>query len=154
MTRALSCCTRAFASRRRALCLILIGMMASGGFAHAVHAEHLANEPPVYNAKNKRDPFVPLVRDGKYVGVVSETASADSTTPFLIGILWDQAGQSIAMINDGEYKVGDTVADYQVAEIRQDAVVLKREAESLVLQINFDQASKSLSGSGKGGKHP
>jgi len=56
----------------------------------------------------------------------------------LYGILWDSAGNSIALINDTEVKVGDTVKGYRVTEIRQDAVVLTNGGEPVVLQIAFE----------------
>jgi hypothetical protein len=93
----------------------------------------------LYDSKGKRDPFVPLVRDGRIVGVGAEPISTGGSTPLLAGIVWDPHGRSIALINDTEVMVGDRVGDYQVTEIREDAVVLVRNGESLVLQITFDQ---------------
>ena len=71
----------------------------------------------------------------------------------LYGILWDPGGNSIAMINDGEVKVGDWVGQYQVKEIRQDAVVLDSgtAAEPLVLKIAFDAPAPAV-GTTKGGE--
>jgi hypothetical protein len=94
-----------------------------------------ARTPSAYAAKGRRDPFAPLVRDGKLIGLPKDQTSG--VTPVLYGILWDPAGPSIAMINDQEVRVGDTVGGYQVAEIRQDAVVLKGGGEPVVLQIDF-----------------
>lgn len=94
-----------------------------------------AREPFVYDAKGRRDPFMPLVREGRLISLSKERTPG--TAPVLYGILWDPAGPSMAMINDQEVRVGDTVGGYQVAEIRQDAVVLKNGEEPLVLQIDF-----------------
>ena len=102
----------------------------------AAEAPSKNREPFVYDAKGRRDPFMALVRDGKYIGTQKGTP-LDTSKPVLYGILWDPAGQSIAMIDDQEVRVGDTVGGYQVAEIRQDAVVLKGGGEPLVLQIDF-----------------
>ena len=70
-----------------------------------------------YDSKGRRDPFTPLVRDGKLVNVIPGTQLSVSR-PVLFGILWDPGGQSIALLNDTEVKVGDTIGGYRVAEIR------------------------------------
>lgn len=99
--------------------------------------------PVVYDAKGRRDPFMPLVREGRLIG--PSKGPTGGAAPLLYGILYDPAGQSIAMINDQEVRVGDTVGGYQVAEIRQDAVVLKSGGEPLVLQIDFQTPPSELS---------
>jgi len=104
-----------------------------------------------YDPGGHRDPFVPLVRDGRLVGI-AQSASKETLTPVLYGILWDPGGQSIALINDGEAKVGDTIAGYQVKEIRKDAVVLSNGGKPLVLQIVFDALpAKTSPGTTTGG---
>lgn len=111
------------------------------GHAAGVAAEEDSSKKPVgfyYDPGGHRDPFVPLVRDGRLVGMVKPGGSAGPSQPTLYGILWDPKGQSIALINDGEAKLGDTIAGYQVKEIRKDAVVLSNGGEALVLQISFD----------------
>ena len=101
-----------------------------------------------YNAEGHRDPFMPLVRDGKPInvqGVMTGTAQ-----PVLYGILWDPHGASLALINDSEVKVGDVIGTYRVTEIRQDAVVLANGSSPLVLQISFDTPPPSGAKGGEG----
>lgn len=86
-----------------------------------------------YDAKGRRDPFMPLVRDGV---LVQFTPGGDASKPVLYGILWDPGGQSLALINDLEAKVGDMVGEYQVTDIRKDAVVLMRAGEPLELMFD------------------
>ena len=96
---------------------------------------------PVYESGARRDPFAPLVRDGKIVSVSAGggAGSSDATGPLVLdGILWDAGGQSIALINGSEVKAGDQVGGYVVRTIRKDAVVLEKGNEVLVLQINFE----------------
>ena len=107
-----------------------------------------------YDPAGHRDPFVALVRDGRLVGSVTQTGRVAADRPVLYGILWDPSGRSIALINDAELKVGDTVAGYRVAEIRQDAVVLANGGEPLVLTISFEEPSVAPGGTTKGGKKP
>jgi hypothetical protein len=56
----------------------------------------------------------------------------------LQGIVWDPAGESFALINDREVQIGNTVGNYQVAEIRHDAVVLVHEGTSLALTMSLE----------------
>ena len=112
-----------------------------------------ANEPAVpkrttslvYDAQGRRDPFVPLVKDGRLLGVAPERQAA-TEAPVLYGILWDPSGKSIALINDLEVKVGDDVGSYHVMEIRQDAVVLTREGgEPVILKLAFEPLTPETS---------
>ena len=103
-----------------------------------------------YQAKGKRDPFFPLVRDGQLISS-SQPALVESAVPVLHGIMWDPYGQSMALINDLEAKVGDAVGEYRVIEIRHDAVVLSSGGEPVVLQISFD-VPPPPSGTSQGGE--
>jgi len=100
---------------------------------------------PVH-AQSQRDPFVPLVRDGR---LIAPSGSENFSQLTLVGILWDPSGQSIALINDTEAKVGDVLGEYQVHEIRQDAVVLMREGQPVVLQLSFDTPPEPVAQSHK-----
>lgn len=102
----------------------------------------LSEEPEafLYDSRGRRDPFVPIVRDGRIVGAHKSRAT-EPLRPVLYGILWDPDGKSIALINDLEVNVGDAVGGYRVAEIRSDAVVLARtNGERIVLELAFEAA--------------
>ena len=120
-----------------------------------VWAAQEASENPSafsYDPKGHRDPFVPLVRDGRLVGVAAGT-TIQGDKPVLYGILWDPGGHSIALVNDGEVKVGDSISGYLVKEIRQDAVVLTSGGVPVVLEIAFDAPpSKLAPGATTGGE--
>lgn len=119
--------------------------------AAAAAEEPSQTGPFRYHSNGRRDPFIPLVRDGQVVIVGGETIWEGR--PMLYGILWDQAGESIALINDMEAKVGDLVSGYRVAEIRQDVVVLTVEGgEPLALQLDFEAPPKPSSGTTTGGE--
>ncbi len=103
--------------------------------------------PPVaYDAKGKRDPFVPLVRDGRAIAA-GETlllsGPVDASLPLLGGILWDPTGRSIVLLNGKETMVGDVVGGYRVAEIHEDQVVLEGEGRRVTLRITFEESVKS-----------
>ena len=128
--------------------LTLIG----GSSAWAADDSSSHEEPFRYDPASRRDPFVPLVREGKFVPTTPGQTVA-TAQPTLFGILWDPGGSSIALINDGEYKVGDSVEGYRVKEIRQDAVVLTNGGEPVVLKLAFETPPAKLSpGTTTGGK--
>lgn len=93
-----------------------------------------------YNSDGKRDPFIPLVHDGRFVAVAGGGLSKESPVSDLhvAGIVWDPAGSSLALINDTEVKVGDQLGEYRVVEIRPDAVVLLKDGKPVVLQLSFE----------------
>lgn len=63
----------------------------------------------------------------------------------LRGILWDSAGGSIALIDEAEVKVGDTIGAYRVTEIREDAVVLADGGQPVVLKIAVEALPSGFS---------
>jgi hypothetical protein len=105
-----------------------------------------------YEAKGLRDPFLPLVRDGKPIAPSGGSARVTGAAPVLAGILWDPQGTSMALINETEVRVGDVIEGYDVVEIQEDAVVLQGgSGEPLVLRISFEsvppaQTSRSSNG--------
>ena len=115
-------------------------------------AEDPAQKSPFrYGAAGRRDPFVPLILNNRLLGA-GDRHSGDSSKPVLRGILWDPRGQSIALIDDLEAKVGDAVREYHVRSITKDEVVLEGEGgQSVVLQIAFETQP---SGTTMGGEHP
>lgn len=125
--------------------LAILGLAA--GAAWAEDTDTLAASAAAgYEAKAKRDPFVPLVRDGRMIAVAGEVPSSsepvDLSLPLLGGVLWDSAGRSIALLNDKEAMVGDMVGGYRVAEIHSDYVVLDQDGRQVTVRITFDQQPK------------
>ncbi len=135
----------------RILALTGLVLSAGGGTGFAAPEKE---DPALYDTGGRRDPFVPLVRDGRIVGVVPG-ARLELTKPVLYGILWDPGGKSIALINDFEARKGDMIGAYQVVEIRQDSVVLHDAiGEPTILQLPFEQLKEPSSRTTKGGAHP
>ncbi len=118
---------------------ILAAWWMSGRGAEWALAESTETGEALPTASRKRDPFIPLVRDGRLLSVASKTPRVSDVPLSLSGILWDTGGQSIALINETELRVGDTIHEYRITEIREDAVVLIRDGQSVVLQISFDE---------------
>lgn len=135
------------------LAMVVVTALCTAHPAQGADQQAAAQQPFHYDSKNRRDPFVTLVRDGRLVSVIPGSR-VETTRPILYGIVWDPAGHSIALINDEEVKTGDTVGTYQVIEIRSDAVVLSDGGEPVVLQITFDappvQGRRSTTKGGEG----
>ena len=100
---------------------------------------------------SKRQRVVQLYQE-KQLTVKEICAMMGISKPTLYGILWDPGGKSLALINDAEAKVGDTVGGYQVKEIRKDAVVLVNGGEPVVLKISFDAPAPSQKTTKGGGR--
>lgn len=93
----------------------------------------LAQEEFIYEAKNKRDPFIALVtNDGKFLQLEKEEAP---TGLILEGIIYDKHGISYALINGAVAKVGDFVLDYQVLKIEENRVILIKEGQITELEL-------------------
>lgn len=125
--------------RKRCLqCLVvatILMTLVAGGAAEA-------STPFEYDAKGRRDPFSPLVRDGVIIGQ-KLGLDINPDVPVLYGILFDPGGNSIAIVNDEEVQTGETIVGYRVAEIREDVVVLERGGELVVLRITFETPTAS-----------
>ena len=129
-----------------------VAALAVAGLA-AVHSPAAAVERDqlwIYDSKGRCDPFVPLIRDGRLLPCDTNPNAAGQQSPGQIpalgGILWDPGGQSIALLNGGEAKVGDEVDGYVVTAIRKEEVVLTRGTDRVVLRINFEAQSSKQDG--------
>ena len=145
-----------FREIRRAMWIVGMLAMVAGSPERAAWADaRPASGTPdeatdaIYEPGNRRDPFTPLVRDGKLVSPSTTATTSGIVGPMVLdGILWDPRGQSIALVNGTEVKKGDRIGGYVVRDIRQDAVVLEQGSETLVLQINFEAAPAPEKGEG------
>ncbi len=141
--------------RGRAGRLLVAAVMLAGVSVELAVAE---DAPPAfhYDPKGHRDPFMPLVRDGRVVGLA--TAGSTMAEPELYGILWDPEGRSLALINDREVQVGDVLGDYEVARIEEGQVVLIDGAgEARILRMAFEESLQDApppAGATTGGRHP
>ena len=126
---------------------MVIGLIAGHCLASAAESQQPAASTGAYDPKGKRDPFFPLVKDGRMITAVAsgDTRLVDASSLSLAGILWDPNGRSIALINDTEVKAGQRIGGYDVVEIRPASVVLSREGKSVVLELLFGGERESPS---------
>jgi len=88
-----------------------------------------AQEQFVYDAKGKRNPFIPLVTpDGRLVKLEQ---GFSKTGLSLEGVIYDANGISYAIVNGEVVKIGDIAGDnYQVLKIEQDKVIFIKEGQT------------------------
>ncbi len=76
-----------------------------------------------YNSHGKRDPFAPLVdKDGEYIKSLYSSGSLQDLT--LEGIVYEDGGESYAIIGGKVVREKDTVAGYTVYKISKDRVFI------------------------------
>jgi|GEM_PF-1198046 len=80
----------------------------------------------IYNDHGKRDPFWRLVNAQGIVVNAERDPQSSSTTMVLEGIVYDDSGESVAMVNGNIVKVGDLVGMLVVKEITASSVVLQQ----------------------------
>jgi len=91
-----------------------------------------------YDPHGKRDPFIPLIdRDGN---LLPEIRPAGSTVEInLEGILWDQRGESYAIISGTVLREGDYFGDYKVINIERKRVILTRAGEEITINLSEEE---------------
>jgi len=96
-----------------------------------------AEEGFIYDAKGKRNPFIPLVTsDGRLL----KLDKGESQGGLLIeGIIYDKQGRSFAIVNGAVVGIGDMVADYQVLKIEENKVIFIKEGQAFEVEINKEE---------------
>ncbi len=92
-----------------------------------------AQEQFVYDAKGKRDPFIPLVTsDGRLLNLDTQQAKGALS---LEGIIYDENGVSYAIVNGAVVKIGDAVDDNQVLKIEKNKVIFIKGGNPFELRL-------------------
>lgn len=88
-----------------------------------------------YNAKGRRDPFIPLISEsGGYVSDAYEASAAEDIR--LEGIVWDDVKGSIAIINGEIAKEGDALGSIKILKINKDNVIFDIGGNSVKVDLN------------------
>jgi hypothetical protein len=97
-----------------------------------------AQEQFVYDSKNKRDPFIPLVTpEGRLLKLDEEEAAMGSLS--LEGIIYDKNGLSYAVVNGEVIKVGDSINNYQVLKIEKNRVIFIKEGQPTEVRLKEEE---------------
>src|SRR3989339_323401 len=100
---------------------------------------YLAAEPEqrkvfVYEAQDRRDPFLPLVSpDGRVLE--PQIVKGSEGRPQIEGIIYDAGGSSYAVVSGEVIKVGDTIGGYQVLEIHPEKAIFLKGSERLEIEL-------------------
>lgn len=87
-----------------------------------------------YDAKGKRDPFVPLVTPDGRLLKLDEEAGGDLNLS-LEGIIYDKNGISYAVVNGAVLKTGDKIGDYRVLRIEERKVAFIRDGQTQEIEL-------------------
>ena len=110
---------------------VILVLLISGMAVGMVSAE----EAFKYNAKGKRDPFVPLISEsGGYASDAYEASAVEDIR--LEGIVWDDVKGSIAIINGEIAKEGDSLGTMKILKINKDIVIFGVGGENVKIELN------------------
>lgn len=91
-----------------------------------------------YDPHSKRDPFFPLVdKEGNLLPEIRPVS--DIVELNLEGILWDDKGESYAIISGVVLRAGDMFGDYKVIKIERKRVVLNRAGEEVTINLSSEE---------------
>lgn len=91
----------------------------------------------IYNANDRRDPFIPLVsKDGAYVSDAYGIRGIKDIR--LEGIVWDNEKGSIAIINGEIIREGDELGSLKVLKIEENAVVFDADGNEVRIELIVD----------------
>jgi len=96
-----------------------------------------AQEEFIYDAKGRRNPFIPLVTsDGRLL----KLKEAEALSGLLLeGIIYDKQGLSYAIVNGEVVKTGDKSGDYQVLKIEKNKVIFIKEGEPIEIELKREE---------------
>ncbi len=90
-----------------------------------------------YDAKGKRDHFIPLVTaDGRLLKLEPEEGVKGL---LLEGIIYDNYSLSYAIVNGEIAKIGDKIGDYQVLKIEKNKVTFIKEGEITEIELKKEE---------------
>lgn len=108
---------------------VIVSVCVIGGFAQGEFK---------YDAKGKRNPFIPLVTaDGRLMKLEDEENKKSAL--LLEGFIYDKQGLSYAIINGLVVGVGDDVGDYRVLKIEEKRVILIKEGKFLEIGLKREE---------------
>lgn len=105
-------------------------------FIFATCAYVFAQDVFLYDAKSKRDPFIPLVNsDGRFLNMETQEQDSKKSDLKLEGIVYDKFGLSYAMLNGTVIRIGETIEDYQVLKIEEKKVILIKDGKISEIEL-------------------
>jgi len=90
----------------------------------------------LYNYQGKRDPFVPLISSSGYLLNLEPEENAALR---LEGIMYDQKGDSMAIISGELVRVGESIADAVVSSIDPAKVTIIKDSQKVELELRREE---------------
>ncbi len=82
-----------------------------------------------YDAKGKRNPFIPLVTPEGRLLKLDKQETAPAGGLLIEGIIYDKFGRSFAIVNTEVVAIGDMIGDFQVLKILDNKVIFVKDGE-------------------------
>ncbi|MCM8796834.1 MAG: general secretion pathway protein GspB [Candidatus Omnitrophica bacterium] len=97
-----------------------------------------AQEDFIYDAKGKRNPFIPLVTDN---GMLMQLDKEEEKSGELKveGIIYAKDGRSFAIINGEVVGIGDYVDNYRILRIEDGKVILIKDGQSKEIELEKEE---------------
>ncbi|MDO8489665.1 MAG: hypothetical protein Q7S42_06135 [Candidatus Omnitrophota bacterium] len=93
----------------------------------------------IYNAKGKRNPFIPLVTGEGRLLKLDKQEAVSSGGLLIEGIIYDKLGRSFAIVNGEVVGIGDPVGDYQVLKIYENKVIFIKNGEPFEVELTKEE---------------
>jgi len=120
------------------LCLLFVGIFTPFFGQPGFCAQGLGQSEFVYDAKGKRNPFIPLVTPEGRLLKLDKQEPVSSGGLAIEGIIYDKLGRSFAIVNAAVVGIGDTVGDYQVLKIYENKVIFIKNGEPFEVELTND----------------
>jgi hypothetical protein len=92
-----------------------------------------------YDAKGRRNPFIPLVTPEGRLLKLDKQEDAGQQGLTIEGIIYDKLGRSFAIVNANVVGIGDMVGDYQVLKILENKVIFIKNGEPLEVELTKEE---------------
>ncbi len=116
--------------------IFIISLFMIAVFLSSVYAQQ-KEVVPKYEKAGKRNPFIPIVtNDGQLINIEEENKEVQFK---LEGIMYDEEGQSMAIINGQILRKNDAILDAKIVEIRKDSVVYVKDGEIFILNAEKEE---------------
>ena len=89
----------------------------------------------VYDAKGRRNPFIPLLTPEGRLLKLDKNDVASLGGLAIEGIIYDKFGRSFAIVNSIVVGIGDSVGDYRVLRILENKVIFIKDGEPLEVEL-------------------
>ena len=108
-------------------------------FAALILSSAFCQDEFVYDAKGRRNPFIPLVTPEGRLLKLDRRDTASPGGMLIEGVIYDKFGRSFAIVNSTVVGIGDSVGDYQVLKILENKVIFIKDGEFLELELTKEE---------------